>query len=75
MDFCLLIDDLCLNCAYNAVKTLKEIARKIGKNDWDFENEDPCSGKGQWNASDKVKHFESIVDCKCHKSSCHVVSM
>ncbi|XP_028760271.1 probable LRR receptor-like serine/threonine-protein kinase At1g07650 [Neltuma alba] len=55
--------------------TLKEIARKIGKNDWDFGKYDPCSGEGQWNASDESAHFESIVDCKCNESSCHVVSI
>ncbi|KAK4275517.1 hypothetical protein QN277_018588 [Acacia crassicarpa] len=57
------------------VETLKGIARKIGKNDWDFENEDPCSGKGQWNASNEKTHFASIVVCKCNDSSCHVVSI
>lgn len=59
-----------------SVKALKEIANKIGKKDWDF-GVDPCSGKGNWNASNK-KGFESFVICDCsfnHNSSCHVVSM
>ncbi|XP_027187823.1 probable LRR receptor-like serine/threonine-protein kinase At1g07650 isoform X2 [Cicer arietinum] len=58
------------------VKALKEIANKIGKKDWDF-GVDPCSGKGNWNASNK-KGFESFVICDCsfnHNSSCHVVSI
>ena len=60
-----------------AVKALKEIGSKIGKNDWDF-GVDPCSGKGNWNVSDARKGFESSVICDCsfdHNSSCHVVSM
>lgn len=59
-----------------AVKALKEIGKEVGKKDWDF-GVDPCSGRGNWNMSDR-KSFESFVACDCsfnHSSSCHVVSM
>ncbi|KAK4769834.1 hypothetical protein SAY87_030366 [Trapa incisa] len=56
------------------VKILKEIGRKLGKKDWDFD-EDPCSGKGNWTIYSAMKSFESNVTCECSNSSssCHVV--
>ncbi|MED6136049.1 hypothetical protein PIB30_052356 [Stylosanthes scabra] len=59
------------------VKALKEIGKKLGKKDWDF-GVDPCSGRGNWNMSNK-KGFQSFVECDCfsfnNDSSCHLVSI
>ncbi|XP_075486618.1 putative LRR receptor-like serine/threonine-protein kinase At1g07650 isoform X1 [Primulina tabacum] len=59
------------------VKALKEIGRRLGKNDWDF-SKDPCSGEGNWSLPITRKGFESSVSCDCsfdNNSSCHVVSI
>lgn len=59
-----------------AVEALKEIGRKLGKNDWDF-SKDPCSGEGTWTAN-VVKGFESFVTCDCsfdHNTTCRIVRM
>lgn len=59
------------------VKALKEIAKKFGKRDWDF-NKDPCSGEGNWSTAIIVKGFESSVACDCsfnNNSTCHITSI
>ncbi|KAJ6707654.1 LEUCINE-RICH REPEAT TRANSMEMBRANE PROTEIN KINASE-RELATED [Salix viminalis] len=59
------------------VRVLREIAKKLGKRDWDF-NKDPCSGQGNWSLLDERKGFESSVICDCsfnNNSSCHLVSI
>ncbi|XP_059282070.1 probable LRR receptor-like serine/threonine-protein kinase At1g07650 [Lycium ferocissimum] len=59
------------------VKALKEIAKKLGKKDWDF-NKDPCSGEGNWSNAITVKGFESSVACDCsfnNNSTCHITSI
>ncbi|XP_062008977.1 probable LRR receptor-like serine/threonine-protein kinase At1g07650 [Rosa rugosa] len=60
------------------VNALKEIAKKLGKKDWDF-GKDPCTGEGNWRVFvDGMKSFESSVTCDCsfnNNSSCHVVSI
>jgi hypothetical protein len=60
-----------------AVRVLREIGKKLGKRDWDF-NKDPCSGEGNWSILDERKGFENSVTCDCsfnNNSSCHLVSM
>lgn len=60
-----------------AVRALKEIAKRLGKKDWDFST-DPCSGEGNWSMPVTVKGFESSVTCDCsfdQMSTCHIVSM
>ncbi|KAL0311479.1 UNVERIFIED_CONTAM: putative LRR receptor-like serine/threonine-protein kinase [Sesamum angustifolium] len=60
-----------------AVRALREIARRLGKKDWDF-SKDPCSGEGNWTVALTRKGFESNVTCDCtfdQSSTCHVVSM
>ncbi|XP_078172132.1 leucine-rich repeat transmembrane protein kinase isoform X2 [Carex rostrata] len=58
-------------------RALKEIARKLGKRDWDF-SVDPCSGGGNFNVSSRPKGSESQLICNCslplsnHSTSCHV---
>ncbi|KAJ8532208.1 hypothetical protein K7X08_012131 [Anisodus acutangulus] len=59
------------------VKALKEIAKKLGKKDWNF-NKDPCSGEGNWSTAITVKGFESSVACDCsfnNNSTCHITSI
>ncbi|KAM3222363.1 putative LRR receptor-like serine/threonine-protein kinase [Capsicum annuum] len=59
------------------VKALKEIARKLGKKDWDFKK-DPCSGDGNWSTAVTVKGVESSVACDCsfnNNSTCHITSI
>ncbi|XP_050226976.1 probable LRR receptor-like serine/threonine-protein kinase At1g07650 isoform X2 [Mercurialis annua] len=59
------------------VRALKDIAKKLGKNDWDF-GKDPCSGEGNWSVFEEIKGFESIVSCNCSfnsNSTCHIVSI
>ncbi|XP_037495728.1 probable LRR receptor-like serine/threonine-protein kinase At1g07650 isoform X1 [Jatropha curcas] len=59
------------------VKVLKDIAKKLGKKDWDF-GKDPCSGEGNWRVLDERKGFESSVYCNCsfnNNTTCRVVSI
>ncbi|XP_042060119.1 probable LRR receptor-like serine/threonine-protein kinase At1g07650 [Salvia splendens] len=61
----------------NEVRALKEIAKRLGKKDWDFST-DPCSGEGNWSIPITVKGFESSVTCDCsfdQMSTCHIVSI
>ena len=56
---------------------MKEIAKTLGKKDWDF-NKDPCSGENNWKSSVQVKGFENSVTCNCYFANatvCHIVSM
>ncbi|CAN4104461.1 unnamed protein product [Withania somnifera] len=59
------------------VNALKEIAKKLGKRNWDFKK-DPCSGEGNWSTAVTVKGIESSVTCDCtfnNNSTCHVTSI
>lgn len=58
------------------VKVLLEVAKKLGKKDWDFSKE-PCSGEGNWKVVDEIKGFDSVLTCDhcTHNASCHVVSI
>lgn len=59
------------------VKALKEIAKTLGKKDWNF-NVDPCSKEKSWHPEAQVKGSENKVGCDCSFSNatvCHVVSM
>lgn len=61
------------------VGALKEIGKKLGKKDWDF-NKDPCSGEGNWVITTyTTKEFESNITCDCSfpppNSSCHIIRM
>ncbi|KAG2712587.1 hypothetical protein I3760_04G133700 [Carya illinoinensis] len=70
--FCIILNQI---SALTALETLKEIGKKLGKKDWDFEI-DPCSGEGNWWVlGDERKGVESTLTCDCtlNNSSCHVV--
>ncbi|KAG5544891.1 hypothetical protein RHGRI_017374 [Rhododendron griersonianum] len=59
------------------VRALGEIARRMGKRDWDL-RKDPCSGQGNWSVpfTNNNKGFESNVTCDCtlnNATACHVV--
>lgn len=69
------------------VKALREIGRKLGKTDWNFE-EDPCSGRDNWiKAQDDEDGvggggakpgIESNVTCDCSfndNTTCHVIAI
>ncbi|XLT32075.1 hypothetical protein HN873_063367, partial [Arachis hypogaea] len=62
------------------VEVMKEIAKKVGKNDWNF-SVDPCSGLENWNSSNAVKGMLiNAVTCDCSFANanvtvCHVVSI
>ncbi|TKY49227.1 leucine-rich repeat receptor serine/threonine-protein kinase [Spatholobus suberectus] len=58
------------------VKALREIAKTLGKKDWDF-NIDPCSGHTNW-TSPPVNGLENNVTCNCFIADdnyCHVVNI
>ncbi|KAI9186159.1 hypothetical protein LWI28_014274 [Acer negundo] len=70
-------------CAFGAtlpndeVEALREIAKTIGKRDWNF-SVDPCSGKWGWATLNPVKGSENAVTCNCsfaNATLCHVVSI
>ncbi|XP_045801009.1 probable leucine-rich repeat receptor-like serine/threonine-protein kinase At3g14840 [Trifolium pratense] len=59
------------------VQVMKEIAKKLGKKDWDFRI-DPCSGESNWTSSVQVSGFENAVTCNCsfaNATICHIVSI
>lgn len=60
-----------------AVQYLRDIAKTLGKTNWNF-SVDPCSGEEGWATANPVKGFENAVTCNCSFSNatvCHVVSM
>ncbi|XP_017641966.1 probable leucine-rich repeat receptor-like serine/threonine-protein kinase At3g14840 isoform X1 [Gossypium arboreum] len=59
------------------VQYLKDIAKTLGKKDWNF-NVDPCSGEEGWATPNAAKGSENAVTCNCTVSNdtvCHVVSI
>ena len=57
------------------VQALKDIAKTLGKGDWDF-TVDPCSGEANWNLPNQSKDNLCAVICNCtFVDGCHVTSM
>ncbi|KAG4978099.1 hypothetical protein JHK84_037784 [Glycine max] len=59
------------------VKALEDIAKTLGKKDWDF-NVDPCSGQRNWTSAVQVKGSENNVTCDCtfaNGTVCHVTNI
>ncbi|KAF5760886.1 hypothetical protein HanXRQr2_Chr16g0758681 [Helianthus annuus] len=59
------------------VVALKEIAKQLGKVDWDF-SLNPCDGNPSWNTTaDKNRpEFKNVVVCNCPGDDvCHIVNM
>ncbi|GKV45304.1 hypothetical protein SLEP1_g52409 [Rubroshorea leprosula] len=55
------------------VRALREIAKTLGKTDWDFRI-DPCSGQSGWATPNATKGFENAVNCS-NDTIPHVVSI
>ncbi|KAK2422694.1 putative leucine-rich repeat receptor serine/threonine-protein kinase [Trifolium repens] len=59
------------------VQVMKDIAKKLGKKDWDF-SKDPCSGESNRTSSVQVSGFQNAVTCNCsfaNATVCHIVSI
>ena len=59
------------------VKALEDIAKILGKKDWDF-SVDPCSKERNWTSAVQVKGSENEVRCNCDYNNgtvCHVTNM
>nr|XP_027126994.1 probable leucine-rich repeat receptor-like serine/threonine-protein kinase At3g14840 isoform X1 [Coffea arabica] len=59
------------------VDVLREIAKTLGKTDWNF-GVDPCSGESNWRNATAPKEFANAVTCNCsfeNSTTCHVVSI
>ncbi|XP_019456015.1 PREDICTED: probable leucine-rich repeat receptor-like serine/threonine-protein kinase At3g14840 isoform X2 [Lupinus angustifolius] len=59
------------------VEALKQIAKTLGKKDWDF-SVDPCSGQRNWTSLDQVEVTENAVTCNCsfaNATICHVTNI
>ncbi|KAG5254840.1 leucine-rich repeat receptor serine/threonine-protein kinase [Salix suchowensis] len=71
-------------CAFGAavlpadeVKALRDIAKTLGKTDWNF-SADPCGGQWGWANPSAVEGSENAVSCNCTFSNgtiCHVTSI
>lgn len=62
-----------MSLGYYAVKALREIAKEIGKKDWNF-SLDPCGNDPSWTTTESPV-YENSVNCKCSPSVCHVVGL
>ncbi|XP_047962224.1 probable leucine-rich repeat receptor-like serine/threonine-protein kinase At3g14840 [Salvia hispanica] len=59
------------------VESLRVIAKRLGKTDWDF-SVDPCSGLSGWATPNPVRGSENAVTCNCtfdNNTTCHVTSI
>uniref|UniRef100_F6H2L6 non-specific serine/threonine protein kinase n=1 Tax=Vitis vinifera TaxID=29760 RepID=F6H2L6_VITVI len=57
------------------VEALEEIAKTLGKTDWNF-SADPCGGEWGWATKNPVKGSENAVTCSCTNNTvCHVVGI
>lgn len=59
-----------------AVEALREIAKELGKKDWNF-NEDPCSNHTSWfSRGDPARQtYVNQVTCNCVSSRWHLTNM
>ncbi|KAI3466028.1 hypothetical protein Pfo_022691 [Paulownia fortunei] len=59
------------------VESLQQIAKSLGKNDWNF-SVDPCSGQRGWATWTAPRGSENAVTCNCtfaNYTVCHIVSI
>ncbi|XP_042030301.1 probable leucine-rich repeat receptor-like serine/threonine-protein kinase At3g14840 isoform X2 [Salvia splendens] len=59
------------------VESLRVIARRLGKVDWDFDV-NPCSGSSGWATQNSTHGHENAVTCNCtfdNNTTCHVISI
>ncbi|PIN04370.1 Leucine-rich repeat (LRR) protein associated with apoptosis in muscle tissue [Handroanthus impetiginosus] len=62
---------------FEEVESLQEIARTLGKSNWDF-SVDPCSGSSGWLTLPVIKWTENNLTCDCtfaNNTICHVVAI
>ncbi|CAN6558330.1 unnamed protein product [Malus baccata var. baccata] len=61
------------------VQTLEDIAKTLGKTDWDFNGDaNPCSGQPPWTNPSPTKGFEYAISCNCsyeHSTVCHITGI
>ncbi|KAB2605480.1 leucine-rich repeat receptor-like serine/threonine-protein kinase [Pyrus ussuriensis x Pyrus communis] len=61
------------------VQTLKEIAKTLGKTDWDFSGDaNPCSGQLPWTDPSPLKGFDKSIICNCsfeNRTVCHITGI
>ncbi|KAM1228676.1 hypothetical protein ACFX2J_007747 [Malus domestica] len=61
------------------VQILKDIAKTLGKTDWDFSGDaDPCSGQLPWADRSAPKGLENAISCNCsyeNSTVCYITSM
>ncbi|KAG7957027.1 hypothetical protein I3843_11G154000 [Carya illinoinensis] len=62
--------------ASDEVQALRDIAKAMGKMDWDF-SVDPCSRQSGWITPNPIKGLENAVTCDCtfNGTECHVISI
>ncbi|BFG28983.1 hypothetical protein CerSpe_152570 [Prunus speciosa] len=61
------------------VQTLADIAKTLGKTDWDFSGDaDPCNNQKPWTDTNPAKGFDYGVNCSCsvaNSTVCHITGM
>nr|GME13097.1 probable leucine-rich repeat receptor-like serine/threonine-protein kinase At3g14840 [Ipomoea batatas]GME13098.1 probable leucine-rich repeat receptor-like serine/threonine-protein kinase At3g14840 [Ipomoea batatas]GME15639.1 probable leucine-rich repeat receptor-like serine/threonine-protein kinase At3g14840 [Ipomoea batatas] len=61
--------------ATDEVDALRQIAKILGKTDWDF-NVDPCSRLPSWVSPNSTKETLNALTCDCSdNTTCHVTSI
>ncbi|KAI3689477.1 hypothetical protein L2E82_47435 [Cichorium intybus] len=55
------------------VAALHEIAKQLGKRDWDFRL-NPCDGNNNW-TTPQHEQYNNSIECNCSYDVCHVVSL
>ncbi|KNA11371.1 hypothetical protein SOVF_135830 isoform A [Spinacia oleracea] len=71
-----LSSELCQRTAAKEVEALREIAKELGKKDWNF-NEDPCSNHTSWfSRGDPARQtYVNQVTCNCVSSRWHLTNI
>ncbi|KAK1274681.1 putative LRR receptor-like serine/threonine-protein kinase RFK1 [Acorus gramineus] len=65
----------CFLLPQDEVDALKQVAKTLGKPDWNF-TVDPCDEKRfPWTIQNPVKGSESYVNCNCSSTVCHVIGI
>ncbi|KAK1276484.1 putative LRR receptor-like serine/threonine-protein kinase [Acorus gramineus] len=65
----------CFLLPQDEVDALKQVAKTLGRPDWNF-TVDPCDEKRfPWTIQNPVKGSESYVNCNCSSTVCHVIGI
>ncbi|RXH84055.1 hypothetical protein DVH24_026954 [Malus domestica] len=58
------------------VQTLKDIAKTLGKTDWNFSGDaDPCSRQLPWTDPNAPEGSENGINCNCSSTVCHITGI